>query len=69
MSRLLVDVDDEALAEAQRVLGTKTKKETVNAALAEVSERMRRLRALDKLVAMGEDGRWEMFLDKSNYRR
>jgi Arc/MetJ family transcription regulator len=69
MSWLLVDVDDEALAEAQRLLGTRTKRETVNAALAEVSARMRRLRALDKLVAMGQDGHWEMFLDKANYRR
>lgn len=68
MSRLLVEVDDEALAEAQRVLGTKTKKETVNAALAEVSERMRRLRALDELVAMADRGDFDLFRDKSNYR-
>jgi Arc/MetJ family transcription regulator len=69
MSRLLVDVDDEALAEAQRVLGTTTKKDTVNAALTEVSQRMRRLRALDKLVAMAERGDFDLFLDKANYRR
>jgi Arc/MetJ family transcription regulator len=69
MSRLLVDVDDEALAEAQRVLGTSTKKETVNAALVEVSKRLRRLQALDKLVEMGKRGDFDMFLDKANYRR
>jgi Arc/MetJ family transcription regulator len=36
MSRTLIDVDDELLAEASRRLGTTTKKDTVNAALAEV---------------------------------
>jgi Arc/MetJ family transcription regulator len=69
MSRLLVDVDDDALAEAQRVLGTSTKKETVNAALVEVSRRLRRLQALDKLAAMGQAGDFNILLDKENYRR
>jgi Arc/MetJ family transcription regulator len=69
MSRLLVDVDDDALAEAQRVLGTATKKDTVNAALVEVSRRLRRLQALDKLVAMGRAGDFDLFLNKENYRR
>lgn len=41
----------------------------MNAALAEVSQRMRRLRALDKLVAMAERGDFDMFLDKATYRR
>lgn len=68
MSRLLVEVDDDALAEAQRVLGTSTKKETVNAALVEVSQRLRRVRALDKLAAMGEAGDFDILLDKKNYR-
>ncbi|MEU6580713.1 type II toxin-antitoxin system VapB family antitoxin [Nocardia sp. NPDC046763] len=42
MSKLLIDVDDEALAEAQRLLGTSTKKDTVNAALIEVAKRIKR---------------------------
>ncbi|QSB14506.1 type II toxin-antitoxin system VapB family antitoxin [Natronosporangium hydrolyticum] len=68
MSRLLVDVDDDALAEAQRVLGTATKKDTVNAALVEVSQRLRRLRALDKLAAMGQAGDFDPLFDKQHYR-
>jgi Arc/MetJ family transcription regulator len=37
-----VDVDDEALAAAQRELGTTTKKDTINAALAYVAQRGQR---------------------------
>lgn len=33
MSKTLVDVDDQLLSQAQRLLGTTTKKDTVNAAL------------------------------------
>lgn len=36
MSRTLIDVNDELLARAGAVLGTGTKKDTVNAALAQV---------------------------------
>ena len=34
MPRTVIDVDDEMLAKAQKQLGTKTKRETVNRALA-----------------------------------
>jgi Arc/MetJ family transcription regulator len=34
MSRTIVDVDDSALAFAQQQLGTKTKRDTINKALA-----------------------------------
>ena len=37
MSKTLIDIDDDALAQAQRVLETKTKKDTVNRALAAVA--------------------------------
>ncbi|MBO4255598.1 type II toxin-antitoxin system VapB family antitoxin [Streptomyces griseorubiginosus] len=33
MSRILVDIDDDILAFAQRQLGTKTKRDTINRAL------------------------------------
>jgi Arc/MetJ family transcription regulator len=33
MARTIIDIDDEKLARAQRALRTKTKRETVNAAL------------------------------------
>ena len=36
MAKTLIDIDETALKRAQRVLGTTTKKDTVNAALAEV---------------------------------
>jgi len=36
VSRTLIDINDELLQRAQAVLGTGTKKDTVNAALAQV---------------------------------
>ncbi|MDX3454644.1 type II toxin-antitoxin system VapB family antitoxin [Streptomyces sp. ME02-8801-2C] len=69
MSKLYVEVDDDALSEAAEILGTKTKKDTVNAALLEVAKRRRRLKALDELAAKGERGDFDMLLDKENYRR
>ncbi|MEV0687202.1 type II toxin-antitoxin system VapB family antitoxin [Nocardia sp. NPDC050378] len=69
MSRLLIEVDDEALAEAQQLLGTSTKKDTVNAALAEVARRLKRVKALNGLADMAEQGDFDVLLDKSNYRR
>ncbi len=68
MSKLLIEVDDEALAEAQRLLGTTTKKDTVNAALAEVVRRIKRIDALEKLTAMADSGDFDILLDKSRYR-
>lgn len=53
MSKLLIEVDDEALAEAQLLLGTKTKKDTVNTALLEVAKRRSRAIALAKLRERG----------------
>ncbi|MFW5420699.1 type II toxin-antitoxin system VapB family antitoxin [Nocardiopsis sp. CNT-189] len=41
MSRTVLDLDDEALAIAAEELGTKTKVETVNRALAEIAARRR----------------------------
>ncbi|MFK4222851.1 type II toxin-antitoxin system VapB family antitoxin [Streptomyces sp. NPDC019890] len=69
MSNLYVEVDDDALSEAASILGTTTKKDTVNAALLEVAKRRRRLNALDELAEMGERGDFDVLLDKSNYRR
>ncbi len=69
VSNLYVEVDDDALDEAASILGTKSKKDTVNAALLEVAKRRRRLKALDELAAMGERGDFEVLMDKANYRR
>ncbi len=41
MAKMLIDIDEELLADAAEVFGTKTKKDTVNAALRFVAERRR----------------------------
>ena len=70
MTKTPVEIDDEALAAAAKVLGTRTKKDTVNAALREVSQRLLRLRALEQLGEMADQGRFDKFLgDKDAYRR
>ncbi|MEV0528071.1 type II toxin-antitoxin system VapB family antitoxin [Streptomyces sp. NPDC050439] len=56
MTKMLIDIDDEALAEAQKILGTATKKDTVNQALADIRQRSVRAQArreLAQLVASG----------------
>ena len=55
MARTLVDIDDEALAAAALELGTSTKVETVNRALAEIAARPRRVAALDELRETTDD--------------
>jgi len=52
MTKTLIDVDDVLLRQAQQILGTPTKKETVNSALREV---VRRAAAAD-LMVMARDG-------------
>ncbi len=49
MARTVVDIDDEALAAVAEELGTKTKVDTVNRALAEVAARSKRLAFLEQL--------------------
>lgn len=51
----MIDIDDKALATASRVLGTKTKVATVNAALAEVAKRDRQVEAIDRLIKEASD--------------
>jgi Arc/MetJ family transcription regulator len=48
MSRTLIDVDDDALGRAAEILGTTTKVETVNRALALVVERADRQAERDR---------------------
>ena len=55
MTRTLVDIDDGALAAAAAELGTTTKVETVNRALAEIAARPRRLTALERLRTAEDD--------------
>jgi Arc/MetJ family transcription regulator len=71
MSRTVIDLDDDLVAEASRALGTRTKKETVNTALREVLENRRRALALARLRDAAADGAFDLALleDKRNYRR
>jgi Arc/MetJ family transcription regulator len=70
MIKTPVEIDEDALATAAEVLGTKTKKDTVNAALREVGQRLERLRALAELGQMADRGEFDEFLgDKAAYRR
>jgi Arc/MetJ family transcription regulator len=68
VTKSLIDLDDEALAEAAVLFGTKTKKDTVNTALREAAQRLRRLQALDRLGEMGAAGDFDDLLDKRAYR-
>lgn len=50
MSRTLIDLDDVLLAEAARLLDTRTKKDTVNRALAEFVAQRRRVELVEWLA-------------------
>jgi Arc/MetJ family transcription regulator len=68
MTKSLIDLDDEALAEAAAFFGTTTKKDTVNTALREAAKQLRRTRALAELVEIAKTGQFDELLDKRNYR-
>jgi Arc/MetJ family transcription regulator len=53
MAKTLVDVNEEYLAAAQEVLRTKTKKDTINAALRTVAALAARRRDLKRLTSGG----------------
>lgn len=71
MARTVVDLDDELVASVAKELGTRTKKDTVNAALREVLANRRRAMALTRLrEAIDEDALdLDLLQDKRNYRR
>lgn len=70
MIKTPIEIDQEALDTAAEVLGTKTKKDTVNAALREVGQRLIRLRALARLGEMADRGDFDEFLgNKAAYRK
>jgi Arc/MetJ family transcription regulator len=70
MVKTPVEIDEDALATAAQVLGTKTKKDTVNAALREVGQRLERLRALNRLGEMADQGYFDEFTgNKAAYRQ
>jgi Arc/MetJ family transcription regulator len=59
MSVTQIDVDDEALAEAMRLMGATTKKDTVNTALREYAQRIKRLEAAEKLAGRAARGEFD----------
>jgi Arc/MetJ family transcription regulator len=65
---MLIDIDEEALAEAAKVFGTKTKKDTINTALRETAAARRRAEALEELRKLGRQGYFDELLDKKSYR-
>ncbi|MGJ5827753.1 type II toxin-antitoxin system VapB family antitoxin [Streptomyces ossamyceticus] len=69
MAKTLIDIDEELLAEAAIAFGTKTKKDTVNAALRDGVERKKRALALARLAARADAGDFDVLLDKAAYRR
>ncbi|MER7804962.1 type II toxin-antitoxin system VapB family antitoxin [Streptomyces parvulus] len=71
MSRTVIDLDDDLVADVAKALGTSTKKETVNTALREVLDNRRRALALTRLRAAAGEGAFDLDLleTKENYRR
>lgn len=71
MTRTVIDLDEELVAAVAKVLGTSSKKETVNTALREVLKNRRRALALPRLRAATTEGGFDLalFEDKRNYRR
>ncbi|MEV6325075.1 MULTISPECIES: type II toxin-antitoxin system VapB family antitoxin [Nocardia] len=71
MTRTVIDLDDQLVADVSKALGTGTKKETVNAALREVLETRRRALALTRLQDAVADGAFDLDVleDKRKYRR
>jgi Arc/MetJ family transcription regulator len=63
--RTNIEIDDDVLREAQRLIGTRTKRETVDLALRELVARHRRIGVLDLRGRV----RWEGNLGESRRGR
>ena len=59
MSVTQIDLDDEALAQAMRLSGAKSKKDTVNLALREYAARHGRIAALDRHATVAQSWDYE----------
>lgn len=68
MTKKLIDIDEEALADAAELYGTDTMKDTVNTALAEATAVLRRRRALSRLRRRALAGQFDDLYDKDTYR-
>ncbi|MFP3987822.1 type II toxin-antitoxin system VapB family antitoxin [Streptomyces sp. E11-3] len=68
MSVTNVDLDDDVLAEAAKLLGTTTKKDTINTALEEVIKRHKRRQAAQYFAERGARGDFDQ-LEKDRQAR
>jgi len=59
MAKTLIDLDERLLAQTQQILGTPTKKDTVNGAMRELVRR----EAARRLIEMGHAGVYDDLLD------
>jgi Arc/MetJ family transcription regulator len=55
VSKTLIDIDNDLLTQSQQILGTTTKKETVNCALREVVRR----RAAEEFIELARGGAFD----------
>jgi Arc/MetJ family transcription regulator len=65
----IVDIDEDAFANAAALLGTSGWSDTINAALREIGRIRQRQEAFGLLAEMGARGDFDDFLDKRSYRR
>jgi Arc/MetJ family transcription regulator len=59
VSKTLIDIDQDLLIRSQEILGTRTKKDTVNTALREVVRR----RAAEEFIELARGGAFADLLD------
>jgi Arc/MetJ family transcription regulator len=69
MAKTPIDIDEYLLAEAAIAFGTKTKRDTINAAFKEGVKRKKRALALARLAVRADAGDFDTLLNKENYRR
>jgi len=68
MAKTLVDIDEAALQRASELLGTATKKDTINTALHEVVAEHERLQAARREVERARAGYYAVVHDGASWR-
>jgi Arc/MetJ family transcription regulator len=69
MSVTRIDLDDDILAEAMRMLGTTVKEDAVNTVLREYVARVKRIEALEALSARAAEGEFDDAAKAAKARR
>src|SRR5436309_11838441 len=65
VTKTLIDIDNDLLTRSQQILGTTTKKDTVNRALHEVVRR----RAAEEFIELARGGAFDALLDRQTLDR